>query len=94
MAAGHPGVPGLSVAETAAEESGVERGRAATLSPGPEARPAWVQHRSTKSVISLHVQVKENANISRMNNLQFWLYYLRLMQICKKLAQQADDTQR
>lgn len=56
MVAGRPGVPGLSVAETAAEEFEAERGPATAQSRGTEVRPAWVQLRSFRSVTSLPVQ--------------------------------------
>ncbi len=59
MAAGRPGVPGPSAAETAVVGSAVERGPAVTQSPGMEVRPAWGQHRSIRSVTSPHVQVRK-----------------------------------
>lgn len=57
-AAGRRGVPGLSVAETAAGVSGAERGPVLTPSPGMEVRPASDQHKSIKNVTSPLVQVK------------------------------------
>lgn len=57
MAAGPPGVPGRSAAETAAGESVAGRGPAVTRSPSMEVRPAWGQHRSIRSATSPLVQV-------------------------------------
>lgn len=57
MAAGPPGVPGRSAAETAAGESAAGRGPAVTRSPSMEVRPAWGQHRSIRSATSPLAQV-------------------------------------